>query len=195
QTPHTCATHNQTKAVDSIFSVIEDRLGDKVMIGMGGWAGAEEGSFGIPRISYLNAVTKRQPILATLPQSGILNRHESPTFEVFCGQEWGDDSAVLAAACDAAFVFSPYGTWTRIEIENLLAQNKPFVVIDNPENPRLSPDEKRKEITVSRGSYFIYTDAEDAAHHLLQKLGELGFVLPQRSTTAPPDQSPQTKCG
>ncbi len=175
---------NQTKAINTIFSAIEDSFGDNVVIGTGGWAGTKEGSLGVPRIGYLHAVSTNRLILTTMPHVGAYDRHENPTLEVFCGEEWGDDSAILAAACDAAFVFSPYGTWTQIEVENLLAQNKPFVVIDDPKNALLQPTERKRQVDVQRGTYFVYRNADDAANDLLQKLNEAGFISNRRPSSA-----------
>lgn len=184
---------NQTKSINTIFSAIECSFGDNVVIGTGGWAGTKEGSLGVPRIGYLHAVSTNRLILTTMPAVGAYDRHENPTLEVFCGEEWGDDSAILAAACDAAFVFSPYGTWTQIEVENLLAQNKPFVVIDDPQKALLSPEETVRQINVQRGSYAVYRNAEDAAKDLLQKLNEAGFISGRRPACAP-TSTPLCQC-
>ena len=186
------AIESRAKAIEAVFSVIGNCLGDNVVIGTGGWAGTQEGSLGVPRISYLHATSAKQRILTTMPHVGAYDRHENPTFEVFCGQEWGDDSATLAAACDAAFVFSPYGTWTRIEVENLLAQKKPFVVIDDPAKRQLSSGEMKREVAVGRGCYSIYADPEDAARDLLQKIGKAELAVSRPSPAATRAQ-PQTQ--
>lgn len=175
----------QIQAVNDIFETLDSAFGDNVIIGTGGWAGTNEGSLGIPRIGYLHAVSTNQLILTTMPRVGAYDRHENPTLEVFCGQEWGDDSSVLAATCDAAFVFRPHGTWTQIEVENLLAQNKPFVVIDDPKNSQLRPDENKKRVKTQRGNFHVYRHPRAAANDLLRKLGEAGFIYSRRPSRRP----------
>ncbi len=179
------AIKGQVKAVNAIFDTLESAFGNNVIIGTGGWAGTKEGSLGIPRIGYLHAVSTNQLILTTMPRVGAYDRHENPTLEVFCGQEWGDDSAVLAATCDAAFVFRPHGTWTQIEVENLLAQDKPFVVIDDPKNSQLRSDENKKRISTQGGDYFVYRHPKTAANDLLRKLSEAGFIYSRRPSRRP----------
>lgn len=187
ESPRASVVKRQTKAINTVFSVIEDCFGENAVIGTGGWAGTKEGSLGVPRIGYLHAVTTNRLILTTMPRVGAYDRHENPTLEVFCGQEWGDDSAVLAAACDAAFIFSPYGTWTQIEVENLLSQKKPFVVIDDPAHSQLDEGERRKKVETQRGSYYVYASAEDAAKDLLQELHKAGFKCSRRPSPSTPD--------
>ena len=177
--------NGQIKAVNAIFETLDAAFGDNVIIGTGGWAGTKEGSLGIPRIGYLHAVSTNQLILTTMPRVGAYDRHENPTLEVFCGQEWGDDSAVLAATCDAAFVFRPHGTWTQIEVENLLVQNKPFVMIDDPQNSQLKPDENKKRVVTQKGDFFVYRHPRAAANDLLRKLGEAGFIYSRRPSRRP----------
>ena len=170
---HAKAVEWQKDSLDRIFHISEARYGDKVVYGTGGWAGKIEGSMGVPRLGYLGAAKRNKIILTTMPHCGTYDRHENSTLEVFCGQEWGDDSPVLAKMCDGAFVFGSFGAWTRIEIQNLLIQKKPFVVLDNPEDTDLEFGEEVRKVETPRGYYYICRDIEDAANFLFDSVDRI----------------------
>jgi hypothetical protein len=165
----------QTQGLDRIFGQLEEMFGNNIVIGTGGWAGTREKSFGIPRMGYLRARAAGALTLATMPHIGKYDRHQNNNYEVFCGDEWGDDSATLAAVCDAAVIFRPFGTWTNIELANLQAQHKLIAVVDNPKSRVLHDGEAQREITTEYGSYQLFGSAADAAQYIGKELQKRGF--------------------
>lgn len=169
---HARAVTWQKQSLDIIFHRAEENYANNIVFATGGWAGKIEGSLGVPRLGYLHALKSNKVILTTMPHCGAYDRHEDSTLEVFCGQEWGDDSPVLAKMSDGAFIVGAFGAWTKIEIKNLLIQNKPFVIIDCPESPQLLPGENLRRIEEEKGSYYIFRDATRAAEFLFGTIKE-----------------------
>lgn len=165
----------QTRGLDQIFSQLERDFGNNIVIGTGGWAGTREKSLGIPRMGYLRARASGAMTLTTMPHTGKYDRHRHTSYEVFCGEEWGDDSAALAATCDAAVLFRPFGTWTNIELANLQAQDKLVAVVDNPRQPVLAAGENRRRILTEHGSYWLFAHTNDAAQFIIRGLQQRGF--------------------
>lgn len=188
---HANAVKWQKDLLDVIFHLSEEQYGDEIVFGTGGWAGRIEGSMGVPRLGYLGAAERNKITLTTMPHCGTYDRHENSTLEVFCGQEWGDDSPILAKMCDGAFVFGSSGTWTQIEIENMLIQKKPLVVLDNPEDPILNTDETLRKIITAKGEYFIWKNIENAANFLFESMSS--FSQSPRTSNTLHIESPNIK--
>ena len=165
-------TRRQAKAVAAALAAVEERFGEKMMIGIDARTESRESAFGAPRISL---------------QAGGAAQREKSSFEVSCAREWGDDTPVLAAASDGALVFRPYDIWTRIVVENLLAQKKPFAVVDNAAKALLPGGETQREIASPRGSYVVYADAADAAHALVRALDKGACARPAVSAKNGPE--------
>ena len=73
--------------------------------------------------------------VTVMPSCGVHDRVPTPEEGMFfeVPGQWGDDSKYLVGLSTALIVFEPYGYWTNIEIANGLAQDKPVVIIANPE--------------------------------------------------------------
>ncbi len=167
---HAKAVGWQKSALDRIFAVAEARYGDRIVFGTGGWAGRIEGSLGVPRLGYLAAIERGKKVLTTIPRCGSYDKHERSTLEAVCGEHWGDDSPVLATMCDGAFIFGTYGTWTKIEMQNLLKREKPFVVINAPDEAEPSSQRMRDRVTSGQGDYQVFGHADVAAHTLFDSI-------------------------
>ncbi len=165
---HARAVAWQRATLETVFAVSEARYGDGIVFGTGGWAGRIEGSLGVPRLAYLAAVERGRKLLTTIPQCGTYDMHEESTLEAICGEHWGDDSPVLAAMCDGAFVLGAHGTWTQIEIQNLARQNKPFVVLNPPPDDDL--ERASAAVTSTPVSRPVFDDAGRAAQHLFDRI-------------------------
>ena len=167
---HAQAVAWQSAALEQIFKVSEERHGDGVVFGTGGWAGTHEKSLGVPRLGYLAARERGLQILTTIPRCGAYDMHEHSTLEVVCGEYWGDDSPVLAAMSDGAFVFGSYGNWTEIEIQNLRRQDKPFVVLENPDAPLQAKYPWQYQGNTRSRRSAVFSDPAAAAHQLFDEM-------------------------
>lgn len=118
----------QKRQIDMFLGWCSAHYERKVIIGTGGWSGVREGSLGVPSLGYSSAKKNGNHLVTTMPLCGVRDRHLDSDFEFICGNEWGEDSPVLAQICDGAFILSPYGVWTAIEVTNLRRKKKPFVI-------------------------------------------------------------------
>ena len=119
--------------------------------------------------------------ITIMPEGGAFDRVRSRAEDLFPSYfqvpgTWGDDSKYLVGFCTALLVFEPYGFWTNIEIANGLVQNKPVVIIADPNelkaggkyHERFLRAEKYIEQKIdlpgeAAGVCRIYKDASDAA--------------------------------
>lgn len=143
------------------------KFGNRSVVGTGGWAGTREASLGVPRLGFLEAKKREMLTLSTLPRCGAYDRHEGPTFEAFCGNEWGDDAPAIAQVCDAAIVFGAIGPWTKIELLNLLYREKPFVLLEHHSCSSSNTKDILFKSEFKKNQYLVTRSKTEAAEWLL----------------------------
>ncbi len=145
-------------AMDSLFAQRE------ISYLTGGYKGVNDNVYGYTRIGYERAKDLGTYSLVVMPEAGGADSHKDADAKDMVGMMWGDDTPALAGIADGAMMFAWYGSWSQIEIDTLLYQNKPIVIV----NPYQQQDVETVE--GKKGSVTSYRDPKVAAKALLDML-------------------------
>lgn len=105
----------------------------------GGYSGLNKEEYGINQFGDRLAHERQWPSVVIMPTSGLADIHPDPDAVTSIGLNWGDETAALVAVTDIALVFyrssledpaTSMGRWTQVEVEHLVAQDVPHLLID-----------------------------------------------------------------
>jgi hypothetical protein len=158
----------------------------------GGWSGVIEAEFGAPMLAYQLAIAHDLIVFQFMPKDGEYNSNQQPTVHRIAGLAWGDDSPTLIAIGDAAIVFQPAGAWTDVEIENLVASDKPIAFVwTNGSVGSVTPDARHQHFVLRRGGSRERGDAFDRG----REVGQFLIGMLRRTTTQSLSRSERAQLG
>lgn len=105
----------------------------------GGYSGLVKHEYGINQFGNTIAHDLNWRSIVVMPTSGLADIHPDAEAVSPIGLNWGDETAALVALTDFALVFyrssvedpaTSMGRWTQVEVEHLVAQEVPYLLID-----------------------------------------------------------------